>query len=59
MYAHEIDDLSRREGPLVRWKNRVKKYRHERVADRVGVFKQARWECVIVWECLNKQGGSV
>ena len=32
--------------PLVRWKDRVKEYIHERVADRVGGFELARGEYV-------------
>ena len=37
---------SRRERPAIRWKERIKEYVHERVADRGGEFEQARKECV-------------
>ena len=42
----EIKGPSRRGMPVVRWKDRVKKYMYERGADRKGGLEQARRECM-------------
>ena len=36
----------RRRRPITRWKDKVKEYMHERVADRGGGIALARRECV-------------
>ena len=42
VYASEIENSRRRGRLVVRWKDRVKEYMHERVADRGGEIEQAR-----------------
>ena len=44
MYVSETEGPRRRR-PVVRWKDRVKEYMHERVADREGI-ELARKECL-------------
>ena len=48
VYVSETEGPRRRGRPVVRWKDRVKEYMHERVADRVEGIEQAR-------ECLDKE----
>ena len=45
VYMSEIK-CPRRGRPVVRWKDRVKEYMHERVGDRGERIEQARKECV-------------
>ena len=42
----ETESSSRRGRSFVRWKDTVKEYMHERVADRGGGIEQARRECL-------------
>ena len=44
VYVSKIE--SRRGRPVIRWKDGVKEYMHERVADRGGGIELARSECV-------------
>ena len=46
MYVSQIVDLRRRGSPVVRMKDRMKKYIHKRIADRWGRIKLARRECL-------------
>ena len=46
VYMSEIHGPRRKGKPLVRWKDRVKEYMHERLADREGGIELARKECV-------------
>ena len=45
VYASETGGLVGRGRPVKRWKNRVKEYRNERVADRGGGVELTRREC--------------
>ena len=45
-YTNETEGHRRRVRPVVRWKDRVKEYMHERVADRGGRIEQARRKCM-------------
>ena len=44
MYVSEMEGPRRRGRSVVRWKNRMKEYMHERVADRREGIKQERRE---------------
>ena len=46
VYVSETEGPRRRGRPVVRWKDRVKEYMHERVAGRGRGIEQARRECV-------------
>ena len=46
MYVSESVGLRRREKPVVRWKDWVKEYMHERVADRWEEIELATKECL-------------
>ena len=45
MYVSETEDPRRKRRPVVRWRNRVKEYMHERVANGGREIKLARREC--------------
>ena len=45
VYVSEIEDPRRRGRPVIRRKDKVKEYMHERDANRRGI-EQARMECV-------------
>ena len=57
VYVSETEGHRRRGRPVVRWKDRVKEYRHERVVDRGGGIEQARreyldlewWRLLLLW----------
>ena len=44
-YMSGIEDPKRRGRPVVRWKDRVNEYTHERIGDRGRGLQQARKEC--------------
>ena len=46
VYVSGTESPRRRGRPVVRWKDRVKEYMHERVADRGGEIELAKRECV-------------
>ena len=46
VYTSKIVGPRRRGRPVVRWKNRVKEYMHERVADRGGGIEIASSVCL-------------
>ena len=46
MYASEAEGPRRRRRPVVRWKDRMKEYMHELVADRWGGIEQTRRDCL-------------
>ena len=46
VHVSEIVVPSRRGRPVVRWKDKVKEYLHERVADRGGGIELARRQCL-------------
>ena len=52
VYVSENEDSRRRVRSVVRWKDRVKKYMHQRVADRGGGIEQ-------VWRVWIGRGSSV
>ena len=49
MYVSETEDPRRRGRPLVRWKDRVNEYMHERGTDRERRLQQVRSECLDWW----------
>ena len=54
VYVSETQGSRRRGKPVVRWKDRIKEYMHERVTDRGGGLEQARRVCMDSekWLCL-------
>ena len=46
VYVSKIEDTSRRERPLKRWKDRMKEYMHERADSREDGVEQAMRKCM-------------